>query len=105
MSDIIVGPLFSSPIMTRHSANPILTPGDVPYGPALVFNAGVTKFKGKYVMVFRNDYGDELKGIVAPHHTTNLGLAFSDDGIKWMCSRNRAGLGMMKRSSACMIRV
>lgn len=83
MSDIIVGPLFSSPIMTRHSANPILTPGDVPYGPAMVFNAGVTKFKGKYVMVFRNDYGDELKGIVAPHHTTNLGLAFSDDGIKW----------------------
>lgn len=83
MRDSIVGPLFSSPIMTRHSANPILTPGDVPYGPAMVFNAGVAKFKGKYVMVFRNDYGDELKGIVAPHHTTNLGLAFSDDGIKW----------------------
>lgn len=83
MRDSIVGPLFSSPIMTRHSANPILTPSDVPYGPAMVFNAGVAKFKGKYVMVFRNDYGDELKGIVAPHHTTNLGLAFSDDGIKW----------------------
>lgn len=83
MSDFTVGPLFSSPVITRHSANPILSPGDVPYGPAMVFNAGVTKFRGKYVMVFRNDYGDESKEAVAPHHTTNLGLAYSDDGIKW----------------------
>lgn len=83
MSDSTVGALFSSPVITRHSANPVLSSSDVPYGPALVFNAGVAKYKGKYVMVFRNDYGDEHKGVVAPHHTTNLGLAFSDDGIKW----------------------
>lgn len=83
MSELIIGPLSSSPLISRHPLNPILSPGDVPYGPAMVFNAGVTKFKGKYVMVFRNDYGDEAKQLVAPHHTTNLGLAFSDDGIKW----------------------
>lgn len=64
----------------RYPANPILTARDVPYPATLVFNAGVTKFNGKYVMVFRNDYGDvsskRLDG-------TNLGLAFSDDGFQW----------------------
>ncbi len=59
---------------------PVLTRADVPYNAALTFNAGVTKYNGKYVMVFRNDYGDfenhKLTG-------TNLGLAFSDDGINW----------------------
>lgn len=58
----------------------MLTYKDVPYKSALVFNAGITKFNGKYVMVFRNDYGSyenqTLEG-------TNIGLAFSDDGIKW----------------------
>lgn len=62
---------LSRPVLTRH---------DVPYKTALTFNAGVTKFNGKYVMVFRNDYGDfdahKLEG-------TNLGLAFSNDGINW----------------------
>ncbi len=75
-----IGPLSSCPLIKRHPANPILTYKDVPYSAALVFNAGVTKYQGKYVMVFRNDYGSfeeqRLEG-------TNLGLAFSDDGVKW----------------------
>ncbi len=78
-----VGPLVSSPVILRHPANPLLAPKDVPYGPAMVFNAGVAKYEGKYVMVFRNDYGDAGRETIAPHHTTNLGLAFSDDGIAW----------------------
>lgn len=45
-----------------------------------VFNAGVCKFNGKYVMLFRNDVGAWGK---AKFHTTNLGLAFSDDGLEW----------------------
>ena len=76
----LVGELKSSPVMTRHPANPVLSAKDVPYKTALVYNAGITKYQGKYVMVFRNDYGSieeqRLDG-------TNLGLAFSDDGIKW----------------------
>ena len=43
--------------LQRHSANPLLTTADVPYPCSLIFYAGVTKFKGRYVMVFRNDYG------------------------------------------------
>lgn len=83
MNDLTIGRLTSNQVMVRHPRNPVLKPADVPYGPAMVFNAGVAKFKGRYVMVFRNDYGDESKEIVAPHHTTNLGLAFSDDGVNW----------------------
>lgn len=72
----------SSPFIHKAEA-PVLTRKDIPYSAALIFNAGVTKYNGRYVMVFRNDYGDfenhKLEG-------TNIGLAFSDDGIKWEVS-------------------
>lgn len=78
-----IGQLGSSEVIKRHPNNPILTPNQVPYGPALVFNAGVCKYEGKYVMVFRNDYGDEKTSTIFPHHHTDLGLAFSHDGVHW----------------------
>lgn len=76
--------LTSSPFIKRHELNPILSSKDVPYKADLVFNAGVTKYEGKYVMIFRNDYG--YKG---GYHFegTSLGLAFSDDGIRWDVQR------------------
>ncbi len=37
---------------------PVLTYKDTPYNSALIFNASVEKINGKYVMLFRNDYGD-----------------------------------------------
>lgn len=62
---------------------PVLTRKDVPYNAGLIFNAAVEKYNGKYVMMFRNDYGDfenhKLTG-------TNIGLATSDDGINWTVS-------------------
>lgn len=71
---------FVSASVIKKLEKPVLSRFDVPYKAALTFNAGVTKFNGKYVMTFRNDYGDydahKLEG-------TNIGLAFSDDGIKW----------------------
>ncbi|SFQ28329.1 glycoside hydrolase family 130 protein [Caldicoprobacter faecalis] len=80
MSNQLTPILKSSPVIKRYENNPILSYKDVPYKAALIFNAGVTKYQGKYVMVFRNDYGSieeqRLEG-------TNLGLAFSDDGIHW----------------------
>lgn len=78
-----IGNLQSAPVIHQHPANPLLTPGDVPYGPAMVFNAGVAKYQGQYVMVFRNDYGNAEKQTIEPHSTTNLGLAFSKDGVIW----------------------
>jgi predicted GH43/DUF377 family glycosyl hydrolase len=67
-------------MLTRHPANPVLTHDDCPFTATLVFNAGVAKFAGRYVMLFRNDHGrwgdHKFDG-------TNLGLASSEDGIKW----------------------
>lgn len=81
----------------RHSATvirkrqtPVITYRDIPYNAALIFNAGVTKYQGKYVMTFRNDYGSykeqRLDG-------TNIGIAFSDDGIHWE-ARNKPWFAM-----------
>ena len=70
-------------VLVRHPANPLLTAEDVPYAATLVFNAGVTKYAGRYVMAFRNDYGDFKQS--GGEHGTNIGLAFSDDGIRWDC--------------------
>jgi beta-1,4-mannooligosaccharide/beta-1,4-mannosyl-N-acetylglucosamine phosphorylase len=68
-------------ILQRHPANPILSAAAVPYPASLIFNAGVTKYNGRYVMVFRNDIAavDGEANFIG----TNLGLAFSADGIHW----------------------
>jgi beta-1,4-mannooligosaccharide/beta-1,4-mannosyl-N-acetylglucosamine phosphorylase len=76
-----VGELHSSPIIKRYPGNPVLAKEDVPYPASLIFNAGVTKYNGRYVMVFRNDV---VKKYGEPEFVeVNLGLAYSDDGIKW----------------------
>lgn len=71
--------LKSADCLTKYPT-PVLTYKDIPYKAALIFNAGIAKYEGRYVMMFRNDYGDydaqTLEG-------TNLGLAVSDDGIHW----------------------
>ncbi len=83
MLPVSIGLLSSSPVMQRHPANPILSARDIPYPAELIFNAGVTRYQGRYVMIFRNDYnvraGLESKGLP----DTNLGLAFSNDGVTW----------------------
>ena len=63
---------------------PILTKEDIPYEAEFIFNAGVAKVNGKYVMVFRNDHGVskevfESKRIFPPK--TSVGIAVSDNGI------------------------
>ncbi|MEM6332265.1 MAG: glycoside hydrolase family 130 protein [Planctomycetota bacterium] len=66
--------------LTRHPSNPLLIAELAPFPCDLLFNAGVTRFDGRYAMVFRNDYG-YLGG--SDFTGTNLGLAFSDDGVAW----------------------
>lgn len=66
----------------RHPANPILTAEHIPYPATLIFNAGVAKYQGRYVMAFRNDYGGKQGSDVFAG--TNIGLAWSDDGINWI---------------------
>ncbi len=62
---------------------PILTKDDVPYDASLIFNAGVAKYKGQYVMVFRNDYGPTEKTFDKVKFNTSLGFASSKDGVNW----------------------
>jgi len=62
-------------VIRRYDGNPILTPGDIPYPVEAVHNAGVVKYDGKYVMLFR------------PHRANGrsiLGLAESDDGYHFV---------------------
>ncbi len=67
-------------VFTRHASNPILKPDDVAGDSTQVFNAGIAKFQGKYVMVFRADtYNFDLK----TETDTFIGRAVSDDGVKW----------------------
>lgn len=79
-------------MIQRYASNPILQAADIPYDASLIFNAGVAKYQGRYVMIFRNDYGSteedwrpfrEGRVKTNPPFKTSLGLAFSDDGMKW----------------------
>lgn len=73
--------LKSSPAVKRHDKNPVLSARDVPYAATLVYNAGVCKYQGRYIMVFRNDvYSKPAMGFQTH---INLGLAFSRDGVEW----------------------
>lgn len=71
--------LKTSPVITRYPET-ILSRHDVPYPSALTFNAGIVRHEGRYIMLFRNDYGSyeeqRLDG-------TNIGLAYSADGLHW----------------------
>ena len=73
------------PLIKRSSLNPVLSKKDIPYSAELIFNAGVCKFQNKYVMCFRNDYGSTKEDFIAGKGRlqTNIGLAFSDDGLHW----------------------
>ena len=61
--------------VTRYENNPILTKDDIPYPVETVHNAGVTKFEGRYIMLFRShlDTGRSI-----------IGLAESRDGFNFI---------------------
>ena len=63
---------MKSKFVTRYKDNPILTKDDIPYPVQTVHNAGVTKFDGRYIMLFRSHL-DTGRCII--------GLAESEDGF------------------------
>ena len=77
-------PILKGADCIKKHPTPILTKKDIPYEAEFIFNAGVVKTDGKYIMVFRNDYGVsredfETKNI---HPTkTSVGIAISENGI------------------------
>ncbi|MBQ6897749.1 MAG: glycoside hydrolase family 130 protein [Clostridia bacterium] len=79
----ILEPELYSARCIKKIEKPVLTKDDIPYEASLIFNAGVAKYKGKYVMVFRNDYGPTEETYPAVKFRTSLGFAESADGISW----------------------
>lgn len=74
-----------------HRKGVVLSRELVPYDSALTFNAGISRGRDGYVMLFRNDYGfckkdfDDFYAGISDNTTpkTNLGAAFSPDGVNW----------------------
>ena len=74
-----------------HRKGVVLSRELVPYDSALTFNAGISRVRDGYVMLFRNDYGfckkdfDDFYAGISDNTTpkTNLGAAFSPDGVNW----------------------
>lgn len=62
-------------VVERYKNNPILTKKDIPYNVVTVHNAGIAKYNGKYIMLFRS-------------HLQNgrsiIGIAESDNGYDFM---------------------
>jgi len=69
----------SSAVVKRYEGNPILKAEDMPYPTSMVYNAGVERFGGRYVMMFRHVHWTK------PYEAADarLGLAYSDDGVTW----------------------
>ncbi len=79
-----VTPHFKTHDCVTKLERPILTKSDIPYGAELVFNAGVAKYQGKYLMVFRNAYGTDKGDFESGANTEfsdSVGIAYSDNGI------------------------
>ena len=74
--------LLSAPCIKKLS-KPVLTKDDVPYESSCVFNAGVIKHNGKYLMIFRNDYGTDKESFENGKHFqgTSIGFAESENGV------------------------
>lgn len=61
------------PFVRRYAHNPILSPGDIPYGCDLVYNPAACRSGDEYCLILRTDRGDREPGQC-------LGLARSRDG-------------------------
>jgi beta-1,4-mannooligosaccharide/beta-1,4-mannosyl-N-acetylglucosamine phosphorylase len=68
-------------LLRRHPASPVLSATDLPYPAELVFNPGVVRHAGGYLMAFRVD--DGWRPGTAVFDRTVIGLAESDDGVAW----------------------
>ncbi len=68
----------------RKLDKPILTKDDIPYNAEFIFNAGVAKINGKYVMIFRNDYNFDMSCYprsCGDNRAIAIGIAVSDNGV------------------------
>lgn len=89
----------------RKLEKPILTSENIPYEAQFIFNAGVAKIKGKYVMIFRNDYGfDPTQYPKSWGHNRGIavGIAVSDNGVDNWTVRERPLIDMHWELGDCV---
>jgi len=61
-------------VIERYTANPILTRDDIPYAVETVHNAGITRYDGRIIMLFRSHLRSGR---------SIIGIAESEDGFKF----------------------
>ncbi len=79
-----VTPVLKTHPCIRKREEPVVRAGDLPYQSSLVFNAGVIKYRGEYVMIFRNDYGTDKAAYENEKRRfagTSVGIARSKNGV------------------------
>jgi len=62
------------PVIKRYDSNPILTKDDIPYPVETVHNAGITRYDGRIIMLFRSHLRSGR---------SIIGIAESEDGFKF----------------------
>jgi beta-1,4-mannooligosaccharide/beta-1,4-mannosyl-N-acetylglucosamine phosphorylase len=84
-----IGELKSSPVIKRYAGNPVLSAKDIPGPASFIFNAGIVKYQGRYIMLFRNDcFHPETRAF----QCIRLGMAYSNDGLVWEVQKNRLAI-------------
>lgn len=77
-------PILKGADCIRKLDAPILTKDNIPYDAEFIFNAGVAKIGGKYVMIFRNDYNFDVSCYprnFGDNRGIAIGIAVSDNGV------------------------
>lgn len=79
-------------VIKRFEGNPILTKKDIPYEVATVHNAGVTKYNGQYIMLFRSHLhnGRSIIGIAR----SNDGFSFKAEPEPFMLPSSEGEFGI-----------
>lgn len=80
-----------SPIIERYAANPILTKDDIPYPVETVHNAGITRYDGRIIMLFRSHLRSGR---------SIIGIAKSEDGFKFTVGKEPFMVPSTEGSSA-----
>ena len=79
-----IKPILPSHPCIKKLDRPIIEASDLPYPCSLVFNAGVIRYGGEYIMVFRNDYGTDKEAYEKEGKKfagTSIGIARSENGV------------------------
>ena len=83
--------------LKRHAKNPILTPEQMPFPCYSVFNAGVTMFRGKVMMMLRIEKRDRLSCFHTATSSDGIHFDVNPDPIDYPWAEREKQLGWTNR--------